>query len=771
MSSGLDIGTLSGRIELEDKLSSAIDIANQKIEQLDAKFGGLGRRIAEGATSFLTAEAAIEGIKKVAEIAADALAKLTVEGASAADVAENFDRLNAGVGRLGETLLGKLKAGVHGTIEDLTLMKMVNQDLAAGMNLTDEQFTTLSKGAFALAQATGVTVKDAMEKMNDAMLTGKTRAVALLTGKIDLAAAEDAYAAKLGTTADRLSAEEKLDAARVAILDKVGASTERLGVQMDGIDEYAAQASVAWANFQDQLGQSVATSPVIMTMFSEIKSALTGAFGGDQATLIKTITNYINEGAISAVEYAKSVVNGVALAGQAWNELKIILETVVSGYQAITYALENVYLWTLKAANFASGGSLFGDAIKKTEADIERLYNSMAQGDAKITQFRQAQDDWAVSTGHVNEKLDLIEGKMKAAQAAANADAEATTKVKTASDDAATASEHLSVGQAGAANSMRMTADEAKKYAEALKQMKMADEELAKGLHGTKGILSEVDDEVEKNVKKYLEAGVALDKLQIAYKLTDRQAQAISDTWKDEKKKLDDVNAAWTELNGLGKSVQDTLRGVSGVVQDQVGKYLQMGASLKAVKDAYGLTDAQIKAIQQTLKDEQAAWAKSKQQVDENAKSVRTLSGEYITLAEAKTRASAGGSFDINRGNLAANLKTYGIPESVGIALATKGFSFQEIIQAWKSGMVDTWKPQGPRIPGFKEGGVGDFGSGTLAMLHGKEAIVPLDDHSIGGATVTIYVNGTADEAYRKIKDIWMKDLSRSRQFSMGNGA
>jgi hypothetical protein len=44
-------------------------------------------------------------------------------------------------------------------------------------------------------------------------------------------------------------------------------------------------------------------------------------------------------------------------------------------------------------------------------------------------------------------------------------------------------------------------------------------------------------------------------------------------------------------------------------------------------------------------------------------------------------------------------------------------------------------------VPSFASGGVGNFGSGTLAMLHGREAIVPLDRIGSGGVGGAVTVN------------------------------
>jgi hypothetical protein len=64
--------------------------------------------------------------------------------------------------------------------------------------------------------------------------------------------------------------------------------------------------------------------------------------------------------------------------------------------------------------------------------------------------------------------------------------------------------------------------------------------------------------------------------------------------------------------------------------------------------------------------------------------------------------------------------------------------------------------------PGYAEGGVGDFGKGTLAMLHGKEAIVPLNQMSVPGGNsyeANIQVNVTIDPELANLRERVLKEV------------
>lgn len=927
MSNGIDIGTLTGRIELEDALSSSITSINLKLDQLDNKFTTLGHGAAEMAAGFFTAEVAFEAAKKAGEFLVETFQELTMGGAAAADISENFDHLTEQAGVLGDTLLGTLKEGTHGTIEDLTLMKTVNADLAAGMVLSNEQFKTLSEGAFALAQATGEDVASAFEKMNDAMLTGRTRSVEMLTGKIDLAEAEKKYAESLGVTADHLSEEGKLEAKRLAIIESVAAATGRLGEQTDGLDEKVAQLQTQWANYEEELAKSIATSPHVIGAFDAIQKSIVEAFGGDTEDMIKTVVGWVDNLADSVAQYGPIVVGAFKTTKEwvvsAWeavskaakdygpivvHALSEVKDFVMDLWEATTSTWNALPDWMKEVAKDAviaaagiklidsavgaAGGGMdgfisnwgnlttsltglpilvghvskFGGAMKDLIAVSD--FSSLSQG---ATSLRLMATGAVTALGPVAslgiaaaammaaweigkmdavsdffQKIGLRAMGYSSAQADAviatekltRAQAEQAAKEKEQSDLAAQLKTSLDE-MAGAMNNVKVETDGAAEVGkknsmvlaattEELKKQKDAMDEIASAGKTWQETLKGVSEETVKIVKQHLEAGVAADKLATAYALTATQMSAITKSLQEQqkateitKKSIDETRVLWDEYYALigkhsGSSFEQQKNEIKAWYDHEVAKLKDSDKNWSEHYDAIGavakekLHDIEVdwdelnKHSKKSLEDqadmarktyEEAAghadnftkeyidhlkkvaeaaqraasdWKNSLNAVvDESIAKVRTLSGEMISAAESAKRMSAGGSSDINRSNLASNAKYWGIPETMAFMMAERGFSFQEMIQAFQANMVAQWVPHGPRIPGFKEGGAGDFGDGTLAMLHGKEIITPIDKvGGMGGVnTFNFYVNGTAQESAREIKKIIMNDLKRIRQF------
>lgn len=787
MAGAFDIGKVTGRIDLEDYFSGAIDKITYKIDGLDKYLGGFGGRLAETAGGFLTAQAAMGVFNSAVGIAKDQIREIYERGSQLDSVSENFDKLTAAAGRSGETLLGSFREGTRGVVDNLTLLKNANELLTTGLALTDEQFKLLGDAAFALSQATGGSLTENLDKVNDALKTGRTRSVEALTGFIDLDKAEAQLAATKGVLVTRLTDQEKIQARQQAILTGLADATSRLGEQNDGLGETIGRMMVDWQNFNDELGRSIIQSPVINAAFEGIAAGLARAFGTDQQDRVATITRMVEDFAIGTIDAAKFITDAVGTIGFSWNGLKIGLEQVAQGYRVITLAVEELLLLGAKTAEFF-GLDIASEWVTSLTSDIDRLYEEMGKAVQRQNEWGQAQTDWAVKSGEVKDALERIKQGMLAAR-------EEQDKAKVSTDELAAAearakkeAEEYAAAQDHVGNSVRRTAEEEKKHQAALA-------ELASISKTYKDTIKEIDPLVVKSIKGYMEQGVALDTLAAAYDLTKSQVAAINKEFTKEQEELKKATKAakekaeaMAELKAMTEPLGRTLQGVSGVIRDQATKYLALGASTDTVAKAFGITKAQAEALRLELeRTGKGAKAAGDALAEGLSSGIDKAREELRKLREDMNKThteslALGGQFDV-RPLTAAEIKAQGGEKVLKAEVA----KFEQLFaqypgrrpggsgptglsptdrQGYEQMLRDQIRYLTLKASGFREGGYGDFGSGTLVTLHGKEIITPIDKLGSMGNTInnTFYVNGTGQEIARIVKEEIMRDLRLRQQ-------
>ncbi len=138
-----------------------------------------------------------------------------------------------------------------------------------------------------------------------------------------------------------------------------------------------------------------------------------------------------------------------------------------------------------------------------------------------------------------------------------------------------------------------------------------------------------------------------------------------------------------------------------------------------------------------TIPENMRPWimelARTGQLVDKNGKAITDLSqikfGDELKTSFEKITIALQELVDTLNGPFLDALR--GLPTS-GITIP---ISVQPSIQ----------EPNGGDYPSYRNGGAGDFGNGTLALLHGREAIIPLDDMGNGAGGRPIYVTVQMD--------------------------
>lgn len=792
---GVEIGALSGRVELEDRLSPALDSAINRVSAFDDAFGGLGKRMLEYTASFFTAETALKAVEEVAHVTAEALKELVIEGSHAADIETTFDRMTKAAGLFGEEILNHMRAATHGMVSDIDMMRDVNQMLAVGLKLTDENLTKLAEGGFALAKKSGGDVTDALDKMSGAMTRGYVRSLLLLTGKIDLGKAEDAFAAKLDTTTAHLNEQGKQQAIAEEVLRRVAKATAQVGDEQVRIGDTVEQARAALANFNKDLGEEISNSKVVNEGFAAAEDALKAAFGGRQEELVKAIARAVDEAAIATVYLFKYMGEGYEGSKILWAALRKDIEMATEGLDLAAIGVDELAKGYLKLSQITTGADL-SFSIHAMDVDIDRLYDNLSKSEKKIEDWTRQQYTAATAAGKWDAALQGIIDRMEAAKKqtedhddvqrrliasfqgglpAYEAAKKALEGQAIAHSAAAKSAEEHGTAEEKAAYTVKQTAAEAEK-------LRKATEELKSTGDGWKGTVEAMDQEMVKAIKSYLEAGASQADLATFYGVTATQIRDVAKALQEETKahnleikQMEDSAKRWADYNNLvvqmSGSTEEKIEAdiaawvaaqrkshvdaktdtadyyewekkMSGELRDQkIHDLLVANEHSKAhfeqlatdAKNAYQFAMEHADQFTQTYID---GLRKSSDEAALAAQNWQHSVGNELDDLTAKAKGLQsvlhdGFSFDVTSQNFADTARQFRLDVNQAWELAKKGYSFQEIVQILGSPSNGPLPPpRGPRIPGFREGGIGDFGDGTLAVLHGREAIVPLDGGS-----------------------------------------
>ncbi len=200
---------------------------------------------------FTAAGLASAGIQKLAA----GMREFTATAAKLPAMEASFNRLAAGAGEHAATMLGSLKQATRGMVAEYDLMASANKAMLLGLPVTSQSMGELAKTATVLGKAMG---QDATKSLDD-LITALGRSSPMILDNLGLSVkvgeANEAYAAKLGKTADQLTDAEKKMAFYTAAMEAARAKQAELGEQAQTVGEII---SSVWVSVSDRATSFIA---------------------------------------------------------------------------------------------------------------------------------------------------------------------------------------------------------------------------------------------------------------------------------------------------------------------------------------------------------------------------------------------------------------------------------------------------------------------------------------------------------------------------------
>lgn len=396
----MEIGSLTGQIAIEDQFSSTFDLAINKVKEYAESFDGMVGTVSIGAG---IAVAAIGGITA-------AVTALAVQGSKVEEVEAGFETLGGGAERT-TAILEAMRAGVRGTVDDVTLMTNANKLMAAGVRGNAEDFGALTQAAMALSNIGMGPLDTIMAQIDRAMMTGNAARLGRIGLTVDLKTAEENYAESLGKTVAELDPAVLLEVKRAAIVQAARAEVAKLGDQQLTFAKQLEQIKTGVSNWVDQLSVALAKSPDMQNALNALKEGFRQAFGEDGRS-IETITSAINMFAraiTAATPYVVSFVQSVA----SLPDKVAVGALVLQGYSAEQAKSMIATLHATEAENahatavIKTAGAVAGHvlSIKEDSTALEANATKMAAFNASWRELNTLTAGLSATIGEINPKI------------------------------------------------------------------------------------------------------------------------------------------------------------------------------------------------------------------------------------------------------------------------------------------------------------------------------------------------------------------------------
>lgn len=384
-----------------DILLNLRDEASKKVKEFKRNLGDL-----DGTVSALSG--GLGGILGAAGVGAAAVAIGQITSAindsvMAADrfskVDSSFQQLTQSAGQSSSAILQALRSSSSGMINDTDLMLAANKAMMLGVADSAEEMTALLNIARARGQAMGIDVGQAF----DNIVTGLGRESALILDNlgitIDTTAAMQAYAAQLGTTADKLDGAQR----KQALLNEVMKQSANITADMPtGAGAAAAQAKAAQENAQVAVGKFFApVSREWADAQTDIINQLMGSFDAYTAK-VRDVS-----------QIAVDITNDRRSDGAQKNRWQTLAEGMQLVLQAQQRGVPTANYYANAMTNIANQAEL----SRNITADQAQVVNQLTTA---IKAETAAFDASLAALNALDPKLDQIRGKEQALTLAAN---------------------------------------------------------------------------------------------------------------------------------------------------------------------------------------------------------------------------------------------------------------------------------------------------------------------------------------------------------------